>query len=39
MQIKFVSVMVRDQDAALHFYTTVLDSGKWPTFRSVNSGG
>ena len=24
MQIKFVSVMVEDQDSALHFYTTVL---------------
>ena len=24
MQLKFISVMVKDQDAALHFYTTVL---------------
>ena len=24
MQIKFISVMVEDQDSALHFYTTVL---------------
>lgn len=24
MQLKFISVMVEDQDAALHFYTTVL---------------
>jgi predicted enzyme related to lactoylglutathione lyase len=24
MQVKFISVMVEDQDSALHFYTTVL---------------